>query len=49
MAYLGTLWVHLADYIPEVANVQWLVCPFHVDISVFSSDSADIENDFLDL
>lgn len=46
-AHLSTLRDHLADYFPEMVNVQWLVYPFHTEVFVLSNDSVDTENEFL--
>lgn len=37
----------LVGYFPEVKNVEWIISPFHANISIFNTDSVDGENEFL--
>ncbi|KAH7978633.1 hypothetical protein HPB49_006248 [Dermacentor silvarum] len=49
MTHLSTIGAHLASYFPNIKNVEWIVSPFYVNVRSLSSETVEMENEFLDL
>lgn len=49
MTHLSTIGTHLASYFPDIENVEWIVSPFYVNANSLSSETVEVENEFLEL